>query len=424
MQLLSSSPRRAAVVPQWLQLLLVALLLLLLILPFRTIVVVARVVPVDELPDLMRTSFLDIVGMATNTKGMATTVHQLLVKHKPDGRQTTTTGIMPPLGGDMAYDNGTTALSLACMIGDTELVRVLLDFGAKVDFQLPNAEENGTPLMYASVFGNVDTARLLIERGAAVNQGRKLERHQKKKLTISSLMGDSDLDSSKILEQQQHQFEGATPLIIAAANGDVDLARMLLANGADANKKDQQATSPLLYAIMTASAATSKPVAEQAASVQLISYNHLRMVELLVENGAEVTKCTRAGSASGQQLLCPLRLAAETGVVEMARLLIDKGAKIDSRDETGDTPLINAVQHGHIEMAKYLLEKGADVNAVSTSQGATVAETALFAAVSDNNAPLVQILLEVPDPPPGLVNWYTYIMRHHLLPWHIRLHIM
>lgn len=49
--------------------------------------------------------------------------------------------------------------------------------------------------------------------------------------------------------------------------------------------------------------------------------------------------------------------------VAIARLLLDKGAVVDARDEKGFTPLMLALQAGHFDLAIELLDRGADPNA-------------------------------------------------------------
>ena len=50
--------------------------------------------------------------------------------------------------------------------------------------------------------------------------------------------------------------------------------------------------------------------------------------------------------------------------------LLDEGAPVDARDETGETPLAVAVRNGHLETARLLLERGADPNTISTDDAA------------------------------------------------------
>ena len=54
--------------------------------------------------------------------------------------------------------------------------------------------------------------------------------------------------------------------------------------------------------------------------------------------------------------------ACEKGKVDVARLLLDKGAEVDRACEDGRTPLYIACQNGHVDAARLLLDKGAEVD--------------------------------------------------------------
>lgn len=60
----------------------------------------------------------------------------------------------------------------------------------------------------------------------------------------------------------------------------------------------------------------------------------------------------------------PIHWAAYDGSTEIARLLIEKGADVNSADEYGVTPLMQACDGGHTDTARLLIEHGANVNAV------------------------------------------------------------
>src|SRR5581483_5057182 len=61
---------------------------------------------------------------------------------------------------------------------------------------------------------------------------------------------------------------------------------------------------------------------------------------------------------------------ASHDVTQTIRLLLEKGADIEARDEQGQTPLIRAAADAQTGIVKLLLEKGADIEAKDTS-GAT-----------------------------------------------------
>jgi len=70
----------------------------------------------------------------------------------------------------------------------------------------------------------------------------------------------------------------------------------------------------------------------------------------------------------------PLHIAAHVGCTPAVKLLIDHGADVSSRDNTGRTPLQEAAQSGHANTAKVallLLQNGAAVSTQSLHEGAT-----------------------------------------------------
>lgn len=57
-----------------------------------------------------------------------------------------------------------------------------------------------------------------------------------------------------------------------------------------------------------------------------------------------------------------LHLYATNGNLELAELLVAKGANVDVQDDSGNTPLCRAVQNGHLNIAQLLLQNGANAN--------------------------------------------------------------
>ena len=49
----------------------------------------------------------------------------------------------------------------------------------------------------------------------------------------------------------------------------------------------------------------------------------------------------------------------------MCRVLLDNGAHLESHNENGHTPLMEAASGGHVEVAKLLLDSGAGINTSS-----------------------------------------------------------
>ena len=68
----------------------------------------------------------------------------------------------------------------------------------------------------------------------------------------------------------------------------------------------------------------------------------------------------------------PLSWAGEKGHLEVVKLLLGAGAKVDSKDDRyGQTPLSWAAENGHLEVVKLLLGAGANVNSKDDKYGRT-----------------------------------------------------
>ena len=85
-----------------------------------------------------------------------------------------------------------------------------------------------------------------------------------------------------------------------------------------------------------------------------------------------------------------LQRAADLGHVQVARLLIERGANVNFQDGTGYTALMNAVEGDHLEMVSLLLDAGADMAAL----GGSDAGSALHKAARDQNIEMVRLLLD------------------------------
>ena len=82
-------------------------------------------------------------------------------------------------------------------------------------------------------------------------------------------------------------------------------------------------------------------------------------IEVLKQHVAAGTDVNDQEKSRGSTPLLVAALAGQTGA---ARLLIEKGAKVNSRNNDGATPLLVAAFFCHADIVKLLLEKGADLN--------------------------------------------------------------
>ena len=154
-----------------------------------------------------------------------------------------------------------------------------------------------------------------------------------------------------------------TPLHRAIIEGKYGIAKFLIAKGADVNAKVNKSMTPLHWAVIEEKIEFAKGIYGKGVVVNandnsskpssLTAANDMEMVKLLIANGADV-------NAKANNDWTPLYRVVSK---EMANLLIEKGADVNAKDSSGETPLHVAINHGAKAVVEVLITKGANVNA-------------------------------------------------------------
>jgi len=138
-------------------------------------------------------------------------------------------------------------------------------------------------------------------------------------------------DHPNLLENKDNL--GRTPLYDAVCHNQLEIAELLLANGADVNARDGYQHTPLIQALWV--------------------NNHQKMMRLLLAKGADV-------DLEDKFKMTALAHAAKQGQLEDAKILLANDANVNV--VSGLSPLYFAVVGTHTEMVEVLLANGADVN--------------------------------------------------------------
>lgn len=162
---------------------------------------------------------------------------------------------------------------------------------------------------------------------------------------------------------------GVTPLLLALYHGKADLAHLLVTLGAPVSfaeacalGDEARAKALLNRDVLDARSPDGFPPLGFA-----IFFGHGALARWLIEQGADVN-----AAAENAQRVTPAHAAAATCDRETMRVLLERGADPNARQQMDHTPLHGAASRGDIEMAKLLLAHGADRNATS-SDGLTAA---------------------------------------------------
>ena len=89
-----------------------------------------------------------------------------------------------------------------------------------------------------------------------------------------------------------------------------------------------------------------------------IAKENIGLVQIILDNFEEIENI----DAKIPEGMTPLHLAVEKGLLEIASLLLDRGADINAEDHLDRTPLHIAILLGDLEMVSLLLDRGADHN--------------------------------------------------------------
>lgn len=113
------------------------------------------------------------------------------------------------------------------------------------------------------------------------------------------------------------------------------------------------------------------------------SSSHTNCLKHNCKNKLNVNVCTESLQES------PLSLACSGGHIEVVKLLINSGAKLEHRDKKSQTALHVAVLNGHLEVVKFLLDSGADIEAMVER----TKDTALSIACANGKYEIVEELV-------------------------------
>lgn len=239
-------------------------------------------------------------------------------------------------------DGISSPLRMATYRDDSELVKILLatatpeqidgndlKFSQILSYKMPRS-----PLQIAAMLGHDRIATLLLNKRAAI---------------------DGLTDS--------------TPLMTASFHGHLAVVNVLLARGADTERRGEVCDN-------------SKGTSLHMAVVQ----GHLEVIKALIKHGAQVNSYLVAGDAH----CVPLHIAARHNRPDIIAALVKAGARVEEQSGEGLTPLHIAALHGHIDSVEALVRAGACVNA----QGRVWYNTPLYYADREGHAKVVDVLIQ------------------------------
>jgi ankyrin repeat protein len=254
---------------------------------------------------------------------------------------------------------GLTPLLFAARQGCVDCGRVLLKAGAGINAADPNEV---TPLVMALINGHYDFAAFLIDQGADLNLADETGRTPLYAAVDDHTMPESNLPSPREIDNKLTSMDiiqsllahganvnaqlkkqtpyrtkvdrgadtmlttGATPLLRASKAGDAEAMQVLLAKGADV----KLATKFGMIPVMAAAGLGTKE--EDTTGRKKTEAEAIAAIKLCLDAGADVNAIDNQGDTA-------LHGAAQKGWDQVVQFLADRGAKLDTKDKKGRTPL-------------------------------------------------------------------------------------
>ena len=272
--------------------------------------------------------------------------------------------------------------------GDLDILHLLLDYGADLN------HEGGlyhSPLHCATFRGKARAAEILLDRGAefndkiflmAIDYGHEslvkrmfskevnVNAQEKEGTALQLAIKRKDIQTARALVADDSieidargGKHGATALHLALENGNEEMVRELLRKGASVNAEGSDFYKPLTAAVIS---------------------HEERLIRLVFDAGADIN------GHRGGWYESALNAAARAGLKNVVNLLLDLGMDVNessgrnedhkcrclfnlavnpSTNDITATPLQCACQKSNIELAKLLISRGADINAPPGDEG-------------------------------------------------------
>jgi len=252
-----------------------------------------------------------------------------------------------------------------------------------------------------------EAIRFLLEKGANVNA---TDKYRLSALHHAAIRGNNgavkELLAAEGVEKEPKDVQDSTPLHIAATYGHKDVAKTLLAEGANPRALDRDKRTPLHEAclegndrlvsiLLDEGAATfgedyartmMKDRDEEGSTPLLLGVGSGReeVARMLLERKADV-------NSSNRDAVHPVHSAARTGDLDILRVIVESGrARLDARNALLQTPMILAAQNNHSDVVKYLHDSGGSIDLWDRD-----GNTPLMAAAAEGHAEVVQTLMDL-----------------------------
>ncbi|RZC33885.1 Ankyrin repeat domain containing protein, partial [Asbolus verrucosus] len=247
-------------------------------------------------------------------------------------------------------------------MGHTKIVELLLNASVEKDSRSSNGD---TPLHYGSHNGRLEVVKILVNNDVNIdatnNKGET-------SLLLALLKTHYEIIYFLLKKNANRHIpdhSGLTPLHIASRNNNYELVQLLLAGQSYSTTLNSK--TPLHYAARNGSIKIVKALVEAGSDVNAADGRNCTPLQIaLLKNRHDVVKYFVENTEFDIDRIdrdgyCLLHMMIPFGL-DLVKKLVEKGARINVKDNTGNTPLHCALSGRFVDVAKYLIQNGADIN--------------------------------------------------------------
>lgn len=325
--------------------------------------------------------------------------------------------------------------------GNAELVSMLAEYGAEVEFVDPNSGPFKTPLSLACRRGNLDIVKLLLEKNADINytggvseaplfaavfyendevvtyllQDERIDIHWVRKDGVNALMAayTNPKTIRELLKRGvsiDHYSSWGTILHMAASRWPKALKALLEHDpkpdlervcGDDMEVESDIGCTPLQIACQHQTPECIELLLNAGANAKFRNKNGVDAVDILLQTNSytkDTEQCLRLilseldqidaayVNTKGQTRLHVIKKRTPVAIIQ---LFVKAKVPLDRPDNDGYTPLAISIREGNMNVAKYLIDQGASINVFSPSFGSI-----LHLAVAKGAVGLAKLLID------------------------------
>ncbi|XP_021298262.1 potassium channel SKOR isoform X2 [Herrania umbratica] len=152
-------------------------------------------------------------------------------------------------------------------------------------------------------------------------------------------------------------YDGRSPLHLAASKGHDDITQYLIQHGVDINLKDKFGNTPLLEAIKNGHDHVAAMLVREGAYLNIDDAGSFLCAAVVKGDSDFIKRILSNGidpNSRDYDHRTPLHVAASEGLFLMAKLLIEAGASVFTKDRWGNTPLDEGRMCGNKHLIKLL----------------------------------------------------------------------